>query len=232
MNICYTYWTNELENICCGFSFPQFFFEAAEKSLKLASVQNLVDNIVIYTDEDGAEILKSNLPKINKLSYVIVDYSKYDFDKRFWNFPKLITYNLQKETFLHIDFDVFLKPEFSDSLDFSSDIFTEMLRDYEHKPEFDIFDKDGKKPEYLICSGLIGGSNLQLFKDNFKIALDFCKPTKRELNFFDLVAIEEYCFTKLAISRGLTAQSFDKSTYSHFQGKCKHTKYSEIINNY
>lgn len=232
MKFCYTYWTNNGDNVCCGFDYPSFFFETAEKSLRCASKQPYADDIVIYTDKLGYDIIKNNIKKVPGVSFYIVDYKEYDFDKRYWNFPKMLTYSLQEEEFIHLDFDVFIKPNFVEQIDYSASLFSEKLRDFEHVKEFDRFNANNKKPKKLICSGLIGGTNLDAFKDNFSAAQIVCKPTKEKVTFENLVAIEEYSLTKMSIARGLSIQEFCPDSFIHFQGKNKHSRFGDIISNY
>jgi len=236
MNICYTYWTNGGENVSCGFDYPSLFFQSAEKSLKLAAKQPYKDNVIVYTDDTGYDVLTKNIPKIDGVSFILVDFDRMPFDKRFWNFPKLVTYALQDDFFIHIDFDVFLKPDFLEQIDFSADIVTEKLRDYDYKQEFEVFNKNNKNPNKLICSGLLGGCNLDAFKENFKLAQIFCREPKenenRNVNFFDLISIEEFALTKMAAQRQLSIQELSEDSFLHFQGKYKHKRYGDIINEY
>lgn len=229
MNCLYTYWSNGLENISCGFGFPQFFFESAGKSITQATKQ--FSNVFIYTDTFGKDILEKNIPETKDVKFVVVDYSQYNFDKRYWNFPKMITYNMQEKPFMHIDFDVFLKDGFAAQLQ-DADIFTEMIREYDYIDNFTKYNENKRKPLGLICSGLIGGNNLDIFKENFKIAVENCKPTKKKITYEDLYSIEEFSFTKLAIRDGLTIQEINRDTYIHFQGQYKHSRYGEEIKNF
>lgn len=228
MNCLYTYWSKEGENVDCGFGFPQFFFECAGKSIRTAFKN--YESVIIYTDSIGKSILETNIPEVKDCKIVTIDYSEYDFDSRYWNFPKMITYSLQEEPFIHIDFDVFLKDDFSKQTNTVYDIYSETIREYGYvKKHLDKFSKDGKMPNKIICSGIIGGNNIEVFKKNFEIAKEVCKPTKKKVHFEDLWAIEEYSFTKLAVDMGLHALEFEQDSYLHFQGKYKYSKYNEEI---
>lgn len=232
MNICYTYYVNpnDINTVSAGFSIPKFFFDCAELSIQLSD-DNDCDNIVIYTDYVGKDILDKNVKNISKCEFVLVDWNKYDFDKRYWNFPKLITYTLQNDSFLHIDFDVFLDKYCLKEIDYEADIFTEKLRDYTFDKSFVKFCSKKKiLPQTIICSGLLGGSNIKVFRDNFNLALDVCKPTTRNIGFMDLVAIEEFALTIKAIENELTCYEINPNRFIHFQGEAKHFKYFDSIN--
>lgn len=232
MNLIYTYWTNNGVNISCGFTYPQMFFDCANLSLKRAKSQ-LFDNIIIYTDNVGRDILYKNVSESKKgVCFVIVDYASYNFDTRYWNFPKMISYNLQNEPFLHIDLDVLLEYDFYTTIgeNIASDVITECMREYKMElPYFRYCMFKGYKPQRLICSGLIGGSNLDVFKENFIVAQKSCKPTMFNVSFFDLVAIEEFSFSMLCLKKGLDVYGLEKDSYLHFQGTNKGIRYGSII---
>ncbi len=228
MRICYTYWIEKIENISCGFGFPSFFFETANKSILTAAKQ--FREIVIYTNEIGKDILINNVEASRLCEFVVIDYSQYDFDKRYWNFPKLITYSMQEKPFMHIDFDVFLRDGFASQLIEGADIYTEMMREYEYVSNFDKFSEFGAKPKKIICSGILGGCNIDIFRTNFEIAKNVCKKnSKSKIVFEDLYAIEEYMFTILACLSNLTVQELNPLSYLHFQGKNKELRYGKMI---
>lgn len=239
MNIVYTYWSNGLKNIDCGFAIPSFFFMCAEKSLRSALNCKGVDKVVIYTDKFGYELLKTNLHNVNGVKVVIVDYSQYDFDERFWNFPKMITYTLQKEPFIHIDFDVILQPNFLTEIRPHSDILTECVRwnwrtDDKRNELLDYFDNGGSKDYFTICSGLLGTDNidcLDAFQENFEVAKEYCKSGNFEdVEFVQKWGIEEYNFTKICNKKGYRATPFISETFVHYQGANKYDRFFDEIN--
>lgn len=195
------------------------------------SMRNIDDaNITLYCDKESYNFFKS-IPYVNDIK--IVDYSKYDFDERAWNFPKFVSYSLQKDPFVHIDFDLtILKP-----MKFSStaDIFSEKIRDIEGTEQETIYcDKSLPCPKQIYCSGLFGGNNIELFQ---KICFyaekyfnkEFCK--EKEIVYENLYGLEEVLFTQLATKDNCTVQFLDPSKYMHFWERPKEARYSQIINN-
>ncbi len=231
LDIIYTYcvYDDDVKSLCCGFPYPKLFFDCASLSLQL-SKDNKPDNIVIYTSEKGKDILTKNVRNIKDCEFVITDFSKYEYDKRYWNFAKMVTYSMQSAPFLHIDFDVFLDKNCLDNIDLSADIYTEKMRSYSFEKNFLKYClKKGTMPEKIICSGLLGGRNLQIFRENFKVALENCKPTKKKIEFEDLYAIEEFNLTLLAHEKDLVIHEIDEYSFIHFQGEAKHLKYYDSI---
>jgi hypothetical protein len=243
MNIVYTYFSDGIRNLDCGFCEIALFLECAKKSLRSALKQNSVDKVLIYTDDFGKNFLASRIDfgyvfngieeRKNKLDFVIVDYSGYEYDKRFWNFPKLITYNMQENPFIHIDFDVVLNSGFLDGIDETCDIYTEKIRTIDRqKLDFlGVFDENNGIDE-IICSGLLGGNekSIELFKKNFIVALKYCNSGVHEKVTFDMLwGIEEYNFTKYAFYEKCHIFKLEKNSYVHFQGRNKIERYKDII---
>lgn len=243
MNIVYTYWSNGIKNIDCGFSHPDFFFMCAEKSLRssLKTIGNQGE-VIIYTDKCGFGLLKNNIKNVNGVKVVILDYSKYDFDERFWNFPKMITYTLQKEPFIHIDFDVILQPDFYEFAVNRDGILTEKVRRLYRNSDsrtfiLDVFDEksDKMKTHNILCSGLIGTTNMDYidaFKENFDVANEYCKKGFIEdVEFINLWGIEEYNFTKVVEQKKYPVVELFPTTYRHYTGNNKYDNYYEEIKN-
>ena len=245
MNIVYTYFSDGIRNLDCGFCEIALFLECAKKSLRSALKQEGVDKVLIYTDDFGKKFLSEKIDfgyvfngiedKKDKLKFVVVDYSEYDYDKRFWNFPKLVTYKLQDSPFIHIDFDVVLGENFLTDIDSTCDIYTEKIRTIDRaKLDFlgDFDENDGI--DEIICSGLLGGNerSLDLFKRNFNDAEKYCKSVVHEKVSFDMLwGIEEYNFTKYAFAENCRIFEIGKNSYVHFQGRNKIERYKDIIKN-
>lgn len=222
---CYTYYVHseDANSISCGFGNPFLFFKIANVSIKEALLR--FDRVDIYTDSLGKEILEKNVPLSRACNIIVVNYEEYNFDKRYWNFPKMITYSLQDKPFVHIDFDVIVLDTFV--FTDTPDIYTELKREYTYESRFDKY--KGVAPDFLICSGLIGGHNTDVFKKNFEIAKQVCQPTDNEIEYEDLWGIEEYSFTQMANADNLIVSEFNPCSYIHFQGKNKYLVYKNII---
>lgn len=250
MNIVYTYYSDGIVNLDCGFCDVGLFLTCAKKSLRSAVIQECVDKVKIYTDEFGMFFLQERIDwkyvfgderaKTKQIDWHLVDYKKLsddtNYDKSFWNFPKLFTYTLQEEPFIHIDFDVILAEGFlKDIFESGCDVYTEKIRHLDCRPQFlSEFDTDGTELKDIICSGLIGGGNksFPIFLENWKKALEYCKfDAKRgeKLVYEMLWGIEEYSFTKLVRKSELSVFEVKKGSYVHFQGKNKLERYGQLI---
>lgn len=88
-----------------GFKGFKNFARATHLSV-LYSKENFKD-VVLYTDTEGKKLLIDYLKlPFDKVEIILDDIS--NIDPSFWAFGKIKALSLQKEPFLHIDFDVFL----------------------------------------------------------------------------------------------------------------------------
>ena len=205
-----------------------FFTKMAE--LSVFSANKVGVPVELYTDMQGIEYFKTTKCKFDSIH--IVDFAQFGITTGYWNFGKLFTYSIQTEPFLHIDFDVYLHPGFVIPKD--ADIITEMLREYSFVQGFKdiaIFNTN-VIPEKLICSGLLGGYNLKIWKELFEHAKRVCKnpiPNQDKAMSY-LVGVEEYNLSLLADFYRIRPTELNKHYYSHFQGGEKEKRYGQIIN--
>jgi len=144
------------------------------------------DEVELYTDKQGYDILinKLRLP-YTKVHVGLDELNTYDSD--LWALPKIYTYSLQDEPFLHVDGDVFVWERFSDDLLTSPLIAQNLERETKHyqrmleglnkhilfyPPEIqEEFDKG--ETVKMFNMGITGGNNIAFFKEYVKKAFDF-----------------------------------------------------------
>lgn len=221
----YTYWTNSGTNFTCGFPTEELFISFLTKSVQQSKL--FFESVQIYTDQHGYDKLKNKIEAI----YVVVDYSIYNFDERFWNFPKLVTYNLQQAPFIHIDCDVILfeKPNGLDA-----DIITEKERGSVilSKDVYPLLPEYINKHVSIVCSGLLGGNNINIFKELFSIASEAILDKEfNSVKFNNLVAIEEIVITHLIKKDSIIFEQINQDYFVHFQGRNKANITQSIIDN-
>lgn len=244
MDIVYTYFSNGIKNLDCGFTEINLFLECAKKSLRSAFKQDNLGDVDIFTDSIGMQFLSQRIDwkyvfdGIDKKDVVwnIADYTALEYDKRFWNFPKMRTYSVMTKPFIHIDFDVVLADGFLNNIiDSRCDIFTEKCRVLENHPEcLKDFEKDGISIDKIICSGLLGGNeeSFGLFRKNFEFAREYCKIGNHDKVCYEqLWGIEEYNFTKTAREKNYRIFELPKNSFVHFQGRNKSERYGKLIKN-
>lgn len=151
-------------------------------------------NVELYTDQKGYEILieKLQLP-YNKVHVVLDELNHYH--KSLWAMPKIKTYSLQNEPFLHVDGDVFIWKEFSDQL-LNGDFITQNLEittEYYEGMWKEIYpnllyvpnemkDYINNNSNYAYNMGIIGGNNYEYFKKYAAISSAFVDRNKSVWN--------------------------------------------------
>ncbi len=205
-----------------------FFRKMAE--LSVCSAKKIGLPVVLYADLYGINYFRQNGFQFDE--YCLMDPDKYEVDFKYWNFGKLLAYSMQKEAFLHVDFDTFFHDGFS--IPEHGDIITEMLRPYSLvKPftEISILDTN-KIPEKLICSGLLGGYNIDVFKELFDHAVQICQKQIKDQDktMAYLVGVEEFNISLLSQFYGLSVEELDHNTFDHWQGGNKEKNYGTVIN--
>ena len=107
MKIVQTFWhgNNSLLDNSFGWMNPQYHLMSW--ALSCLSLKDNYQNIVLYTDSHGYEIFAEQL----KLPYtdIIIQYDNLTCPEPHWAYPKLLTYSLQKEPFIHVDGTVFIE---------------------------------------------------------------------------------------------------------------------------
>lgn len=93
---------------CFGWAAPEYHLMSwALSCLQLKKIYNQVD---LYCNDEAANLLVDEL----NLPYNNIQRSHntlHIIDERLWALPKIYTYSLQNEPFLHVDGDVFLFKE-------------------------------------------------------------------------------------------------------------------------
>lgn len=141
--------------------------------------------VELYTDQKGYEILINQLQLPYHKVHVVLDELNH-YHKSLWAMPKIKTYSLQNEPFLHVDGDVFIWKAFSDEL-LSGDFISQNLEittEYYEEMWNDIYpnlvyvpaemqDYISNKNNYAYNMGIIGGGNYEFFKKYAAASSDF-----------------------------------------------------------
>ncbi len=197
MKICQTLCSNYKNLLTDSFGWysPQHHLIAwAYSCLKL---REFYPNVQLYTDSESAKILidKINIPYTD----YHIEYDQWRYNHFLWAYPKLLTYNKQKESFIHVDGDVFIEKSFDDSLinarliaqneelstDFYKELFAPILKKIIYIPEFL---KENLLAEYpkSFNAGVIGGNDVDLLQRYSQEAIQFVEenyPCHPEGNF-------------------------------------------------
>jgi hypothetical protein len=189
-------------------------------TLSCLQLRKFYDRVELVTDAKGKQLLIDIL----KLPYtdvrVELDCLNH-YSNSLWTLPKIYTYKIQKEPFIHVDGDVFIWEKFSKDIE-SAQLCSQQLV-IDHKPQYvameeiethfkfipDCIKKDKAENRILRISnaGLFGGNNLDFFKEFVKISFDFVDKNlallyKLKSGSFGMI-FEEYLFYCLAKEEGI-----------------------------
>lgn len=148
------------------------------------------DDVELYTDKFGYEILIEKLKLPYTKVHVILDEVN-DYPKDFWAIAKVKTFQKQNEPFLHVDGDVFVWNSLTDQFKNSNlvvqsmevtdmyyrniwkDIYPELVYLPEELQKFHI---DQSNISYNM--GIVGGNNMNFFKNYCKKSIEFVDANK------------------------------------------------------
>ena len=139
-----------------------------------------------------------------------------------WALPKIYTYSLQKQPFLHIDGDVFLFSQFnSDFLkaeliaqnvevateDYYRVTQKELMRYFSSFPPCIKKDFESESPFHACNAGILGGNNLSFFHEYADTAFDYIHKNSDSLKHIHVnnfnIFFEQHLFYALAKEKGL-----------------------------
>jgi len=216
--IVYTYWTNGGIDYKLGFLNTENMLHVFNKSIEAS--YNLVDTVVVYCDQKGFDFLQGKVDA----DFVVVDYSQYTFDSRYWNFPKLITYKLQTEPFLHVDIDAIVY-----NFDKTASVVSEFKRGVAY--DTGIYPSLEDKSElfthfkgWLTCSGILGGNNLSLFQELFNEVKETVKNEEGYIIYpHTRMIVEEVVISSLINKNNITVSYLNKKEgdFIHYWGEEK-----------
>jgi len=135
--------------------------------------------------------------------HVVLD--EIDFPRMLWAYVKLYTYSIQKDPFLHVDGDVFIwkkliEPEDKHKLGlivqnieeadhFYRPLYNDLIKKEFEFPEAIQQELDTRLPLFSVNAGIIGGTDLQFFKEYTTRAFKFIN---NNLSKFALINQEKF----------------------------------------
>ncbi len=188
-------------------------------ALSCLKFKQFYDKVELYTDAQGYELLIEKL----KLPYTKVHVRLDEMNHvppLLWAIPKIYTYSLQNEPFIHADTDVFIWKKFSDAFEQSPllaqheenhPVYLKSLefisKNFEYIPEV-IRNYDAEqRGVFSINAGVFGGHDLLFIQDYCREALDFFTKNLDFLSKYEMagavnIIIEQYLFYRLAAEKG------------------------------
>jgi hypothetical protein len=187
MRIVQTFWTAGRDPLKYSFGWSHPEYNLMSWALSCLSLREHYDEVALYTDQEGYDVLISKL----HLPYTEVNvvYDKNLCLPQHWAYAKIKTYSLQTKSFLHVDGDVYLPqpipedianaPLIAQNKEIGTDYYRDMMHSVLHNPEM-ILPKCIEKglQEDSIASynmGVFGGNDLRFI-------MQYCNEVQK---FFD-----------------------------------------------
>ncbi len=194
-------------------------------ALSCLQLKKLYGEVELYTNTTGKEVLIDRLNLPYTKVHTVLDEIKYE--KQLWAFPKVYTYSLQQQPFIHIDGDVFMWEKMNHKL-LNADLIAQNIETdngfytkiMARLIESDIWFNESikqqikSKAEYAAYNaGIFGGNDIAFFKEYTEQAFKLITKNRDRFNEMDLgkfnMIYEQYLFYCLALQ-------FDKPVECYF----------------
>jgi hypothetical protein len=184
-------------------------------TLSCLQFRKFYEQVEIVTDKKGKELLidKLDLP-YTSIKIELDCLNKYP--NSLWTLPKIYCYKIQSDPFIHTDGDVLIWEKFRDDIESARLVSQQLVID--HKPQYitmdeieahlnyipDCITKDRRECNVLRISnaGLLGGTDLNFYKEFTQLAFDFVDKNLSQLHKLTTgnfgMIFEEYLFYCLA----------------------------------
>jgi hypothetical protein len=189
-------------------------------ALSCLQLQKIYGNVELFANSKAAKLLIDIL----QLPYQKV-FTTHDRlilpHKELWALPKLYTYSLQNEPFLHIDGDVFLFKQFDNlfldgdliaqNIEEATEYYTstqrELMKYFTFFPNCVRKDFEKSEPINAVNAGILGGKNIGFISKYTQKAFEYINKNVDNFRFIDVdkfnVFFEQHLFYALAKEKNL-----------------------------
>jgi hypothetical protein len=217
MKIIQSFWSCRQDNLLlfkAGWLAPEY--NLMSWALSCLQLKKFHSEVSLYADSVSAKMLVDTL----QLPYSSVSCSLDElngYHHQLWALPKIFTYSKQESPFLHVDGDVYVWKRFDQRLlngeliaqneEAATLYYENVMRLLENHldyfPTEIIEHRESKMPIHAYNAGIMGGSNIQFFREYTMEAFHFIKRNLSKLSKIEVthfnVFFEQYlfyCFAK------------------------------------
>jgi hypothetical protein len=189
-------------------------------SFSCLKLRQFYDKVELYTDSEGKKVLIDQLKLPYTKVHICLDHLDH-LPSSLWAMPKIYTYSLQDEPFLHVDGDVYIWSKFPTHFNQAALVAQHYEVDYDfYRDALEFVFQSARKIPVAIKShdyrsngvqsvnaGVLGGNKIEFFKEFSELAFSFVKWNKAllrnesaaKLNF----VLEQYLFYRLALNNNI-----------------------------
>jgi len=189
-------------------------------ALSCLQLNNIYEKVDLYASSNAAKLLIDDLGLPYSNLYVTHDNLNMA-NKNLWALPKIFTYSLQDEPFLHLDGDVFLFKELPATLlgsrliaqnveeatEYYLSTQKELMTHFTYFPDCVKNDFDSVVPIKAVNAGIIGGNNISFIKEYTNLAFEYINRNAGYLSNINVdrfnIFFEQHLFYSLAKEKGL-----------------------------
>ena len=190
-------------------------------ALSFLQLQKIYGSITLYANRRAAHLLIDTLQLPHTGVNLALDQLTL-IHPDLWAFPKIYTYSLQEQPFLHIDGDVFLfSPLNSDLLkgeliaqnvevatgNFYGRTQNELIQNFSYFPTCVKKDFKSGIPVNAVNAGILGGHNINFFRDYATLAFDYINKNSKEMSLINVnnfnVFLEQHLFYALSKEKNI-----------------------------
>ncbi len=214
MKIIQSFWSGQNNDIFDNRGWLSYEYHWLGWILSCNQLRKFYDEVELYTDSFGYEILIKKLKLPYTKVHVILDEMK-NYPKDLWAIAKIKTYELQDKPFLHIDGDVFIWDKFPDELiagsliaqnlenttDYYREMWNEIAPQLSYIPD-EILNYHNNISNLGCNMGIIGGNDIAFFQEYTKKSFEFVDKNKENWKKFNLfnfnIFFEQELFYEMA----------------------------------
>ena len=205
--VVYSYWSKPSKGKNVGFNSIKAFSNCA--TLSVLNSKKWFDKVELVTDKKGYKLLIDKL----KLPFdtVVVDLDKLNnIDKKHWAIGKLHACSIQKEPFMHLDFDAiwFKKPPEKilkakacfqnwETNQYTHVFYKPLMKLCKKTPELKIHKYCDFKEINALCCGFIGFNDLSKIKLWYDLALDYIEKAGNKKQEISSIMFEQYFISNI-----------------------------------
>jgi len=214
VKIIQSFWSGQNNDIFDNRGWLSYEYHWLGWILSCNQLRKFYDEVELYTDSFGYEILIKKLKLPYTKVHVILDEMK-NYPKDLWAIAKIKTYELQDKPFLHIDGDVFIWDKFPDELiagsliaqnlenttDYYREMWNEIAPQLSYIPD-EILNYHNNISNLGCNMGIIGGNDIAFFQEYTKKSFEFVDKNKENWKKFNLfnfnIFFEQELFYEMA----------------------------------
>ncbi|MDU1890062.1 MAG: DUF6734 family protein [Dysgonomonas sp.] len=213
-----TLWTSNKNLLEDGFGWIHPQYNLMSWALSCLSLKEHYDDVVLYTDSNGYNILHNYLGLPYK--EIIVQYDDLNCHPDLWAYAKLFTYSIQDKPFIHVDGDVYLPHKLPKNIEsgeliaqneeIGTEYYKYMINAIVSTPisiPYFLFDEIKKESISSYNAGVLGGNNLEFIKEYCDTAFEFIEKNglknvdRENININYNILFEQILFHALAAKK-------------------------------